>query len=129
MADRIAERALEYWPQYTAETLPARIRAAVRDRMEREDREKQEEMDGTAEQRRTALAAAREEEARGDERREASHAAMMRGAARWEEMPPANTGRRIYGAALMDDLRACGEETRGLSMRGLSQLHWEHFGY
>ena len=129
MADSIAERALEYWPQYTVETLPTRIWTAVRDRMERENGEEQDEMDGTAEQRRIALAAAREEEARGDERREASHAAMMRGAARWEELPPANIGRRIYRAALMDDLRACGEETKSPSMRGLSQLHWEHFGH
>ena len=53
-SDDTMELALALWPQYTRETLPPQIYTAVANRVVREQREEQEERDGTAERRRAA---------------------------------------------------------------------------
>ena len=53
-SDETMKLALAFWPQYTRETLPRKIYTAVAHRMLREQREEQEEQDGTAERRRAA---------------------------------------------------------------------------
>ena len=63
LSDDTMEIALALWPQYTRETLPTKICTAVANRLVREQREEQEEREGTAERRREAhLAVAREHE-------------------------------------------------------------------
>ena len=76
-SDDTMKLALALWPQYTRETLPPQIYTAVANRLVREQREEQEERDGTAERRRAAHLAVAEE-----------HEEQQARAKEWEQSHP-----------------------------------------
>ena len=76
-SDDTMELALALWPQYTRETLPPQIYTAVANRVVREQREEQEERDGTAERRRAAHLAVAQD-----------HQEQQARAAEWEKRHP-----------------------------------------
>ena len=76
-SDDTMELALALWPQYTRETLPPQIHTAVANRVVREQREEQEERDGTAERRRAARLAVIQE-----------HEEQQARATEWEQRHP-----------------------------------------
>ena len=108
-SDDTMELALALWPQYTRETLPPQIYTAVANRVVREQREEQEERDGTAERRRAARLAVIQE-----------HEEQQARATEWEQRHPrpspetcpallasqTSGARRMGYRMLADDIRA-----------------------
>ena len=89
------ELALALWPQYTRETLPPQIYTAVANRLVREQREEQEERDGTAERRRAAHLAVAQD-----------HEEQQARAKEWEQSHPRPSPETLPGTAGQSDQRS-----------------------
>ena len=105
----------------------AKIRRAIADRAAREEREAQEEADGTAERRSQAIAMADAECLVGEQAYRASTECTIRASQEWEALPQQHIGRRIFEAGLRNDLLGCQMETDGC-LQDMMLLHHDLYG-